>query len=243
MTKIGDRMKENYENRDRHMLTRRMPVIVRVDGRAFHTYTRGFNRPFDMRFVGAMVYAAKAVCEDAQGCKAAYIQSDEASFLLTDYDTLATEAWFGYAKSKVETISASVMTAAFNARIQSLAGHALGPAHFDARAFNIPREEVANYFLWRAMDWERNSVSMYCRSFYSDKQMRGKGRADQHEMLYQAGKNWTTDLDAQLRNGTWLVRQQSEWVVAHTPPKYASIAEITDGLTWIDAIEIRGDDK
>lgn len=200
---IGDRMKANYEDRARYYLTRRTPVIVRVDGRAFHTFTRGMNKPFDFGFMDAMRYAAGAVCDEAQGCKAAYIQSDEASFLLTDYDTLQTEAWFDSNKSKVETISASVMTAAFNQYIQRPV-----VAHFDARAFNIPREEVANYFLWRMLDWERNSVSMYCGAHFSPKQMHGQGRADQHEMLHSIDKNWTTDLDERTRNGMWIIRDE-----------------------------------
>ena len=204
MTAIGDRMKSNYEDRARLMLTRRMPVITRVDGRAFHTFTRGFERPFDKRIIMAMEKAARSVCEDAQGCKAAYIQSDEASFLFTDYDTITTEAWFDYNKAKVETITASIMTAAFNVAIESSRS-----AHFDARAFNVPREDVANYFLWRMMDWERNSVSMYCGAHFSHKQMHGKGKADQHEMLHSIGRNWATDLSPAERNGRWLIRGES----------------------------------
>jgi len=91
---IGNRMKENYEDRQRHYLTRRTPVIIRVDGVAFHTLTRGFDRPFDGDFCTAMLYAADHVLRSMQGFKIGYVQSDEASFLLTDYDKLTTEAWF-----------------------------------------------------------------------------------------------------------------------------------------------------
>lgn len=222
---IGDRMKANYEDRSRHLLLRRMPVIVRVDGKAFHTFTRSFE-PFDARIINAMQDSALAVCEEAQGCKCAYIQSDEASFLLTDYDTLTTEAWFGYVKSKVETIAASVMTAAFNRVLKTAR-----LAYFDARAFNIPKEEVANYFLWRVMDWERNSVAMYCGSHFSAKQMHGQGKADQHEMLHGIGKNWATDLADVERNGCWLIRSESGW----TPrfdilPNWSNINAIVEPL-------------
>lgn len=223
MDNLGDRMKGNYENRARHLLTRRMPVIVRVDGRAFHTYTRGMDKPFDDRLMQAMVAAAAEVAAEAQGFKLGYVQSDEASFLITDYDTLDTEAWFGYVKSKIETISASIMTAAFNERMSR---HRTTLAFFDARAFNIPREEVANYFLWRAQDWARNSVSMYCGHFYSAKQMHGQGRADQHEMLRAVGRNWATDLDDCKRNGTFILGDLS---YRHDVlPKYADIAALVD---------------
>ena len=198
---LGDRMKANYEGRDRHYLTRRIPVIIRVDGRAFHSFSRGCDKPFDTDILETMVKAARSVCEDVQGCKAAYIQSDEASFLLTDYDKLTTEAWFDYNQSKVESISAALMTAWFNKRWPYA-----DMAMFDSRAFNIPREEVSNYFLWRMKDWERNSVSMYCQANFSHKQLHGKDRAAQHELLHSVGKNWTTDLTAQERNGTFLLR-------------------------------------
>ena len=201
MKDIGDRMKNFYEAPARHELVRRTPVIVRVDGRAFHTFTTHMQKPFDQILMDAMNAGAYAVSQEMQGFKAAYIQSDEASFLLTDYDTLQTSAWFGYVKAKVETICASVMTAAFNGAI---APHTSRPAHFDARAFNIPRAEVANYFLWRANDWNRNSVSMLCSSVYSHRAMYGKGRADQHEMLHEKGLNWA-DLDDREKNGTWII--------------------------------------
>lgn len=97
-------------------------------------------------------------------------------------------------------------------------------AMFDARAFNVPREEVANYFLWRAKDWERNSVSMYAQANFSHQQLHGKGRADKHEMLHGIGKNWATDLCERWRNGTWIVREESGYTVRHDIlPVYADI--------------------
>lgn len=219
MTALGDRMKANYEDRSRHMLIRRVPVIVRVDGRAFHSLTRNMDRPFDQRIVDAMVGAARIVAGDAQGCKLAYVQSDEASFLLTDFDRLTTEAWFDYSKSKVESIAASLMSVAFT----DLLGLPGKTGIFDARAFNVPESEVANYFLWRALDWRRNSVAMYCGAFHSHREMHGKGHADQHEMLHEKGKNWTTDLSAQLRNGTFLVREP----------------DAPDADTWVERLKER----
>ncbi len=222
---IADRMKGNYEDRQQYWLTRRTPVIVRVDGKSFHSYTRGMDRPFDQSLVNAMVIAAERVASQMQGFKLGYLQSDEASFLLTDFDTLTTEAWFGYKKSKVESVAASMMTAYFNDAI----GRAGRIAMFDGRAFNIPREEVANYFLWRAKDWERNSVSMYCRSCFSAKQMNGQGRADQHEMLHTVGKNWATDLPDQLRNGTFFRRGEYGFDEQHDVlPTYEGISSLVE---------------
>lgn len=207
MLNLGDRMKENYENRARYYLTRRTPVVIRIDGRAFHTYTRGLEKPFCAGLMRAMQYAAVKTAEEIQGFKVAYVQSDEASFVLADYDDLGTQAWFDYNKSKVETISASVFTAHFNVAMAPEWKHRqikFRPAYFDSRAFNIPPEEVANYLLWRAKDWERNSVAMYCGAFYTHKEMHGKSRYDQHEMLFAKGKNWVNDLPEVCRNGTFL---------------------------------------
>lgn len=227
MAAIGERIKDNYEGRAKHTLIRRTPVIVRVDGKAFHTYTRGFDRPFEHRIVTAMMQAAQHLAGEMMGFKVGYVQSDEASFLLTDYDKHETEAWFGYVKSKVESISASTMTAAFNRRIGNCRD-----ALFDARAFNVPREEIVNYFLWRSLDWLRNSVTMYCQGFFSHKQMHGKARPDQHEMLHGIGRNWATDLPLQLKNGTFIFADGS--VRTDIEPSYPQIAEAIRKLVYCD---------
>lgn len=220
---LGNRMKDNYEHRYKIGLTRRSPVIVRVDGRAFHTFTKSFKRPFDTRLMDAMEHAATNLgCVEMQGFKLGYIQSDEASFLLTDYDTIETDAWFGYDLAKIVSISAACMTAHFN---DYLSPHPF-IAMFDARAFNIPREEVANYFVWRAKDWERNSLQMLCQANFSHRELHGKGRAAMHEMLHEKGLNWTTDLDERQRNGTFIFRDGSRRY--DVLPTYDAISQLVN---------------
>lgn len=204
MLDIGDRFKTNYEAPACHHLTRRTPVVVRVDGRAFHTLTRNnFKRPFSDEFHDSMVTAAGHVVSQMQGFKLGYVQSDEASFLMTDYDNFQTEPWFGYRKSKVETTCASLMTAGFARCMAALGVEDM--ATFDARAFNVPESEVANYFLWRGRDGERNSVSMYAQAHFSHQLLQKCSCSDMHEMLYSKGLNWATDLTDANRNGTYLV--------------------------------------
>ena len=111
---LGDRMKENYENRSKTYLTRRVPVIIRLDGKAFHTFTRGFKRPCDEIFRAAMDATMKYLCENIQGCKLGYTQSDEITLLLTDFDKPTTDAWFDYSVQKMCSIAASMATLAFN---------------------------------------------------------------------------------------------------------------------------------
>lgn len=216
--KLGDRMKR-YEAVTHGIATGRTPLMIRVDGRAFHTFTRGMERPFDQGLTDAMVGAAKAVVEEMQGFKAAYIQSDEATFALTDYDRVESQGWFDYDISKVISISAALMTAHFI----NLFGTSKTPV-FDARAFSVPQNDVVNAFLWRAKDWERNSLQMYSRANFSHKQLHGKRRQDMHDMLHEVGKNWTTDLTLQQKNGTFLIASDGELKERHDIlPNYESI--------------------
>lgn len=110
---LGDRMK-SYENIQRNYLTRRIPVIVRVDGKAFHTFTRGMERPFDEVLLKSMRQTMKYLCENVQGCVFGYTQSDEITLILTDYATITTDAWFGYNVQKMCSVSSSMATLAFN---------------------------------------------------------------------------------------------------------------------------------
>lgn len=223
MKDIGDRMKNNYENRHRLYLTRRIPVIIRVDGRAFHSYTKNMNRPFDDTFINSMISSAKAVAEDMHGFKIAYVQSDEVSFLITDFDDLLTEAWFDYNKSKIETISASLMTAWFNKFMNT--GKL---AAFDARSFSIPVSEVANYFVWRSKDWERNSLAMYCGSFFSHKSLMNKNNKDRHDMLHAIGKNWN-DLNDTYKNGTFIIKDCGNIITRNNVlPRYDAISKVVE---------------
>lgn len=196
--KIGDRIKNNYENRYRNKLTRRTPVIMRLDGKAFHTFTRGMEKPFDARFRGTMGVTALALLREIQGAQCAYVQSDEISILITDYDKFKTDAWFDYNIQKMCSVSASIASVVFSANIGER-------AYFDCRVFNIPKEEVGNYFIWRYKDWVRNSLSMFAQSFFSQKQLNGKRKADMHEMLHEKGQNWAKLLPIE-RNGRFIIK-------------------------------------
>jgi len=224
---IGDRFKTNYENPYRVYLTRRTPVVIRVDGRAFHTLTRQFEKPFSYYFIEAMQSAAMTVAAQAQGFKLGYVQSDEASFVLTDYDTLQTQPWFGYNKSKIETASAALMSVAFNRIMQSLAIDTL--ATFDARAYNVPESEVANYFLWRAKDWHRNSIQMYAQSIFSHAELQGKSCADIHDMLHTRGRDWPFCCSDVEKNSTFIVGKDYE-LREDVRPDYPNISKLWESV-------------
>ena len=111
---LGRRMKEYYEQIPKTKLMRRCPVIIRIDGKAFHSFTKGFNRPFDDVLMEAMQETMKYLCENIQGCVLGYHQSDEISLVLVDYQKLNSDAWFDYEVQKICSIAASMATMAFN---------------------------------------------------------------------------------------------------------------------------------
>lgn len=175
---IGDRMKA-YESVSAWTLPRRIPVIIRLDGRAFHTVTRKrFGKSWSMEFVEQMIETAKTVIADIQGCDFCYCQSDEISFLLTDYKTIRTDAWFGYDVRKMISISASLAASVFSRLYDK-------SICFDSRCFSLPQDEVVNYFIWRQIDQFRNSVQMAGREYFSHKQLQNKSCNQIQEMLFQ----------------------------------------------------------
>ena len=180
---LGDRMKNKYENVTRFHLMSRQPVIMRLDGKAFHTLTKSCEKPFDDFFSLSMISAAEAVMNEAMGAKLAYIQSDEISILLTDYENLESEAWFDNNIQKLCSVSASIASVEFSDFFEKC-------AHFDCRVFNIPKEEVNNYFIWRQQDWMRNSVQMLARNYFSQSELHKKNIPSMHDMLHDKGVNW-----------------------------------------------------
>jgi tRNA(His) guanylyltransferase len=203
---LGDRMKDFYEDRTRFKLARRTNTIIRIDGKAFHTYTRGLNRPFDQGLMEDMNATTEYLCQNIQGAKFGYVQSDEISILITDYDDISMHAWFDGNLQKMASIAASLATAKFNqlrmARStwegSDIAGNLdqddiekFKLAMFDARVFQVPyQEEVINYFIWRQQDATRNSISSVTQSLYSQKELHGKKTDEMQEMIFQKGINW-----------------------------------------------------
>lgn len=236
-TSLGDRMKE-YERASRTHLTRRTPVIIRVDGKSFHTFTKRFRNlveygnadpqhhnilhpdeplvqiaeresPFDDMMHSCMLSAAVQMVHYIQNAAFAYTQSDEISILLMDWRKLTTDAWFGNQVQKMASVAASMATAAFYCMYQQYDVINYGPhmPMFDARVYNIPQEEVANYFIWRQQDATRNSINMLGQFYFSHKQLQKKSTSDVQDMLMaQHGVNWNDILTWQKR-GTCVYRR------------------------------------
>lgn len=214
---LGTRMKTYYEQVPKTRLVRRMPVAIRIDGKAFHTFTRGFQKPFDEVLGNAMVRTMEYLCKNIQGCVFGYTQSDEITLLIIDYQTLDTCAWFDYEIQKMCSISASMATMAFNKyffeeardwynkqlpstlqceqnivkqwKVYKIAAEK--GAMFDARCFNIPKEEACNLVYWRQLDATRNSIQMVGQANFSHTELQGKScNIIQDMLLTQRGINW-----------------------------------------------------
>jgi tRNA(His) guanylyltransferase len=205
---LGDRMKEYYENRFRFKLPRRTYTIIRIDGKSFHTYTKGLKRPFDSELMEDMDETTKYLCKNIQGAKFGYVQSDEISILITDFDDLQTDMWFDGNIQKMVSVSASMATSKFNQlRLERILKNSekidkLKLAEFDARVFQIPYHvEVENYFIWRQQDASKNSISSVALSLYSHKELEGKNSTQKQEMIFQKGINWNNYSTREKRGG------------------------------------------
>ena len=239
---LGTRMKEFYEAVPKTRLVRRTPVAIRIDGKAFHTFTRGFEKPFDEVLGKAMRETMKYLCENIQGCVLGYTQSDEITLILIDYKKLTSSAWFDYEVQKMCSIAASMATMAFNKffseavqdwywedplvtnlklpskeNLKEIYTKALDKgAMFDARVFNIPKEEVANLIYWRQLDATRNSIQMVGQANFSHSELQNKSCNVIQEMLFQERDiNWN-DFPTHLKRGSCCVKSEATTTCAKT---------------------------
>ena len=255
---LGIRMKTFYEQIPKTRLMRRTPVAIRLDGKAFHTFTRGFQKPFDEILVKSMQETMKYLCENIQGCVLGYTQSDEITLILVDYQKLTSDAWFDYEVQKCTSVAASMATMAFNKffaknikeydmewkcsltpqcmsiqkahydYIETLEKAMNKGAMFDARVFNIPKEEVANLIYWRQLDATRNSIQMVGQSIFSHKELMNKTcNMIQDMLMTQKGINWN-DFPTHLKRGSCCIKEKynvnlverTRWIIDKEIPQF-----------------------
>lgn len=244
---LGTRMKK-YEFVSRIKLPERMPLIIRLDGKAFHSYTKGCKRPIDENLVSCMNDTAKFLCENIQGAKLAYVQSDEITILVVNYDSIDTQSWLDNCLPKMLSISAGMASAYFTGISDRIFGKQK-LAVFDSRIFVLPKEEVNNAILWRQQDATRNSVQMLARSLYSHKQCENKNNSQLQEMCWQKGINWN-DLPVSQRRGRCIIKQKimksglnkktgveiiaerSEWIVDNNIPIFSRDKNYIESIVY-----------
>lgn len=267
---LGLRMKTFYEEISKTKLMRRCPVAIRIDGKAFHTFTRKFQKPFDEILIESMQKTMKYLCENIQGSVFGYTQSDEITLILVDYKKLTSAAWFDYEVQKVCSIAASMTTMAFNRNFRDTIDLAydqefrdlglnkepdksqeddynkkfealeekydkyysqIDKAMFDARCFNIPKEEVANLIYWRQLDATRNSIQMVGQANFSHKELQNKSCNQIQDMLMvQKSINWNNFPTYQKRGSCCIKEEKmiedqirSSWIIDTEIPIFKSI--------------------
>ena len=271
---LGIRMKTFYEQIPKTKLMRRTPVAIRIDGKAFHTFTRGFEKPFDDILIKSMQATMKYLCENIQGCVLGYTQSDEITLILVDYKKFNSSAWFDYEVQKMCSIAASMATMAFNREFEKRvddfelkhlielggyieydceANRKLAEVYykaiekgamFDARVFNIPKEEVTNLIYWRQLDATRNSIQMVGQANFSHRELQDKSCNEIQDMLMvQKGINWN-DFPVNQKRGSCCIKevyehegvQRTHWVIDNNIPIFKE-----EGREYIDRLIMVGE--
>ena len=228
---LHERQKE-YEAVSQNYLIKKLPVMIRLDGVAFHTVTKLFVKPFDSLLGDIMMETTQYLVDNIQGCVMGYTQSDEISLVLQDYRKEDTDAWFGYNVQKLVSVSAKMasvkFTKLFMKKIYGLPNKEDRDKYmnvlddnttdgFDSRCWNLPFHEVNNYFIDRQTDAERNSINLCAQQFYTDKELQGiKKNALQDKMFTEKGFNWN-DLPVYQKRGGVCIPKNLDFGEFETP--------------------------
>ena len=265
---LDTRMKTFYEQIPKTRLMRRTPVAIRLDGKAFHTFTRSLKKPFDEIFIKAMQDTMKYCCANIQGCVFGYCQSDEITLILVDYQTLTNSAWFDYEVQKMCSVSASMATLEFNRafakRVEEWRKEVYWPAQsrfsfdkediakyskildkaitrggeFDSRCFNIPKEEVTNLIFWRQNDASKNSVQMVGRAYFSSAELHKKTTSDIQDMLHEKFGINWNNFPTEQKRGAACIRAEKGWIIDHEMPILKG-----EGRAYVDNLIYIGEDE
>lgn len=223
---LGDRMK-NYESVNRQYLIPRLPTVIRLDGKAFGTFTKQFDKPFDDKFISIMNETAKYLCSKIQGAVFAYVQSDEISIYISESDNVNSKLWYDGNIQKIASVSASLAASKFNnllmisklnscikldettkinlCEYKETITH-INLADFDSRVFQLPNNtELINSFIWRQQDCIRNSVATVAQCNFSQKELNKKSVNDMKEMLRLIDKDWDK-LDDSYKQGRFITK-------------------------------------
>lgn len=260
---LGERMKE-YEMQSRTRLLRRTPVIIRLDGCHFHTWTRGLDRPYDEELMEIMQKTMLSLCKQIQGCVLGYTQSDEITLVLVDYQRIESMAWFDNQVQKICSVASSIATSAFEEHLEDqitalrvfaqwfdennmdkdekecldkadLLEKKRFQANFDARAFNLPIHEVVNNLIWRQQDATRNSILSLAQSLYAHKELQGVGTKElQNKMFTEKGINWNEYRTDFKRGACAIKNANGRWFIDNEIPIFTEDREYIRKLVDLD---------
>jgi len=232
---LGNRMKR-YEQASKIKLVHRVPAVLRVDGKAFHTFCKRFIKPYDEIFNNALTDAMLFLCKKIQGAEFGERHSDEISILLWDAQTIKTCAFFDYEVQKIVSVVAgwaagafckSLLRSSVNAATEYLTLEEDWPT-VDCRVFNIPKDEVGNYFWWRITDAVRNSIQGLAQQFFSHKELNKKNQQNMHEMLYQKNINWA-NLPPEQKTGMVCYKKSMPYII----PRGPKAGQLINKMEWM----------
>lgn len=203
---LGDRHKFYERQYAGLKLMPLLPVVCRLDGKAFHSFTKGLRRPYDERLSSLMVETTKYIMAETNA-NIAYTQSDEIS-LIWYTEKLDTMLFFDSKLLKMNSILSAMTSVFFNKNLNRFLPEKshCNPV-FDSRVWNVPTlGEASLYLLWREQDATRNSISMAAQAYYSHKELMGKSSKMKQEMLFSKGVNWN-DYPAFFKRGTYIQKR------------------------------------
>lgn len=215
--------------------------IIRVDGRAFHTFTKGMRRPYDIDFMHSMDDTAVVLCEEIQNARYAYVQSDEISVLVKANGEKA-QTWFGGERDKVISISAAIASAEKSRQWERR-------AQFDSRVITTDLAmDVERYLIWRQHDAFRNAVSMAAQAHFPHSLLKGVGTGAQIRMLQaKTGLSLEALLPDGFRKGrlvapyavresvTYQHKKTGEWMTAEDVERRYWRA---DAAPWFEEVQV-----
>lgn len=213
---ISTRCKTHEAASTKDYADKALPLLARLDGRAFHTYTAGLKRPFDDRLSRCMVETTKDLLDDTHA-DIAYTQSDEITLLwYADPTQPSSELPFGGRLQKLTSVLAGRASARFATLTQSaIPEKANYLPHFDCRVWSVPSpQDAVDVFVWRQWDARKNSVTMAAQSVYSHRELLNKATSEKLEMLRRRGIDWHGYPDF-FRAGTFLRRVTVEIVLSY----------------------------
>jgi tRNA(His) guanylyltransferase len=218
------------EDEHTHWLDRDRWHVIRLDGRAFHTFTKKMKRPYDQWFASWMDATAVKLCEEVQGAVLGYVQSDEISVLVRPAQiklgNIAGGQWFGGSLRKWLSISASIASA-------SMTREAGEMVQFDSRVLSFDMtDDVIRYFLWRQSDAIRNAIQMAAQYHVGHKNLLGKDRTLQLQMMANAGVDFGKLYPLEFQRGRVVTSEVSEALVSYTHKKTGELMTAQVERNW-----------
>jgi len=240
---IGDRMKFYEKNFGSNLIYAmpQCPLVIRLDGRAFHTFTKGLDRPFDRGMSDLMDATTKHLVDESNACLG-YTQSDEITLILYAEDH-HSQIYLDGKIDKLNSLLASSASVFFNKNLSEyIPSKEKHDPQFDCRCFSVPtKNEAVNAIIWREKDAVRNSIQMVGQAHFSHASLQGKSCNDIQEMLFQEkGINWN-DLRARDKRGGYF--QAKKITGKLNPEELKSLPEMHDARKNPDMVYTRREVK